>query len=76
MAERGPKHKWYNWCDFGEHYIEEGQPHKHVYPIPDCDAYPYGPDHDGDGATACGKHYPSILKLQVAQKLVVVNSKR
>ncbi len=73
MANRNPKKKWYNWCNFGEHYLEEGEGMRHVYPIPDCDAYPNGPDFDGDGATSCNKHYPAILKLQVAQKLVVVN---
>ncbi len=64
--------KWHNWCDFGEHYIEEGQPRKHVFPIPDCDAYPNGPNYDGDGATSCGKCYPAIYKAQVDQGIVIV----
>ncbi len=70
------KKKHFNWCDFGEHWIEMDADErylksKHVYPIPDCDAYPSGPDFDGDGATACLKHWPGIFKLQVAQRLVV-----
>lgn len=70
--KRSPNKKWHNWCDFGEHYIEEDQSRKHVYPIPVCDAFPDG-GWNGEGATACNECYPAIYDLQVEQEIMLVN---
>ena len=70
MAKRNPNKKWYNWCDFGEHYILDGKSHRHVYPIPVCDAYPDG-GWNGEGGTACGECYPAIFDLQVEQGIML-----
>ena len=70
MAKRGPMKKHFNWCDFGQHYLEPGEPKRHVFPIPICEAFP----EEGwpeDGATACLKHYDDIFELQVEQGLVI-----
>ena len=73
MAKRRSRHKQhYNWCDFGKHALEDGQRGRHVHPIPVCEAFPNGPDHPGDGASACPECYPGIEKLQIEQGILLV----
>ncbi len=71
----GKPKKWFNWCDFGNHWIEPGPDGKrrpqHVFPIPICEAFPEAGWAE-DGATACQEHYPAILKLQIEQGLLMV----
>ncbi len=73
MAKRkmNPQKKHHNWCNFGEHYLEEGQRSRHVHPIPVCEAFPDGGFH-GDGAAACYKCYPEIKKLQIEQGILLI----
>lgn len=72
MAKRSrAKKQHYNWCNFGEHFLEEGQRAKHVHPIPVCDVYPDG-GFGGDGATACSECYPRIKTLQIEQGILLV----
>ncbi len=72
MAKRkmNPRKKHFNWCDFGEHFLEDGQRPRHVHPIPVCEAFPDG-GWAGDGATACDRCYPEIERLQVEQKILI-----
>lgn len=63
--------KWHSWCDFGEHYIDEGQHHRHVYPVPVCNAFPDG-GANGQGATSCVDCYSAIYDAQVDQGIMLV----
>ncbi len=72
MAKRRSRHKQhYNWCNFGEHVIEEGESGRHIHPIPACEAFPDGGT-GGDGASCCYDCYPEIKKLQIAQGILLV----
>jgi hypothetical protein len=63
--------KHHNWCDFGEHNLEDGQRPYHVHPIPACEAFPDG-GLGGDGGTACDRCYPEIKRLQIEQGILLV----
>lgn len=72
MAKRSRARKQhYNWCNFGEHFLEEGQRPIHVHPVPVCEAFPDG-GRGGDGATVCSECHPEIERLQVEQGILIV----
>jgi len=60
-----------NICGFCQKRILKSAYHKYIYPIPKCDAFPYG-GNANDGAYACEKCAPKIFELQLEQGLIAI----
>lgn len=60
-----------NKCAFCKKRILKGAYHKYIYPIPKCEAFPYG-GLAHEGVYACDKCAPKIIELQLEQGLIAI----